>query len=66
MTERNVKCDLQMERETLPVFYSYLVFHVPALCDTADVKPISYFRPYPLQNITILRWQKDRVLNITP
>jgi hypothetical protein len=53
-----------MERESLQVFL-YVVFHVSALCDTADVNPINHFRQYPLQNITIL-WQKERVLNICP
>ena len=40
MEEMTVTCDLQMERETFQVLY------VSALCDTADVKPIIYFRPY--------------------
>ena len=54
MAERIVTCDLQMEIETLQVFFLHtsFVLYVSALYDTADVKPIIHFGLFPLQHVT--------------
>jgi hypothetical protein len=59
--KRIVTCDIPIERQSLQVYFAYLINALcVALCDTADVKPIIRFRPYPPQNVGLLRFTIHR------